>query len=116
MSDEIHLLDMLIAAKEAQGFLAGMDEAEFADSRLHQMAVVKLIEIIGEAAKRVSEDFRAQHPQIPWAKIAGMRNRLVHDYTNIDVPTVWSTVILHLPQLVRDLEPLVPPDTDAPAN
>jgi uncharacterized protein with HEPN domain len=69
LPDQTYLLDMLNAANEAQAFVAGLDEPQFAGSRLHQWAVVKQLEIIGEAASRVSKDFQDQHPQIPWPLI-----------------------------------------------
>ncbi len=113
MSDETYLLDKLHAAEEALDFVSSLDEQEFANSRLHQWAVVKQLEIIGEAANRVSQAFRDQHSVIPWPLIIGMRNRLVHDYTRIDIATVWTTVTRDLPSLVAALTPMVPPDSTA---
>lgn len=70
------------------------------------------MEIVGEAAARVSEDTKRAHPDIPWAEIVGMRNRLVHVYFDIDLQLVWATVRDDLPTLITLLEPLVPPDTE----
>lgn len=113
MSDETYLLDILNAADEALDFVSTLDEQQFAKSRLHQWAVVKQLEIIGEAANRVSQEFRDQHTEIPWPLIIGMRNRLVHDYTRIDIATVWTTVTNDLPSLATALAPLIPPGSTA---
>lgn len=108
--DDAYLLDMLIAARRARSFCSSIPPEEFERSDLHQYAVFKAIEILGEAARLVSEPMRAAHPEIPWDKIAGMRNRLIHEYFRIDLPTVWRTVRDDIPPLISLLEPLVPPD------
>lgn len=79
--DEAWLLDMLLASRDAISFVAGLSPKQFKESRLHQNAVIKAIEIIGEAAGRVSDETRALHSEIPWEQIVGMRNRLVHGYS-----------------------------------
>ena len=71
------------------------------------LAIVKDVEIVGEAASRMTPSTRAAHPEIPWAEIIGMRNRLTHAYYEVDLDTVWDTVTADLPQLVALLEPLV---------
>ncbi len=76
----------------------------------HQYAVFKAIEILGEAARLVSDETRKAHPQIPWESIAGMRNRLIHEYFRIHLATVWQTVQEDIPPLVAQLKPLVPPE------
>jgi len=81
--DAALLLDMLIAAKDAQGFVAGIDEVAFLASRLHQNAVIRSLEVIGEAAGKVSPAFRAAQPDIPWREIIGMRHRLIHGYDEV---------------------------------
>ena len=106
--DDAYLLDMLLAAHDAMAFVSSLTFPEFESSRLHQNAVVKAIEIIGEAASRVSKNMQSAHPQIPWAEIIGMRNRLVHGYGDIQLDVVWQTVQNDLPNLVAQLEPLVP--------
>jgi len=78
--DETYLLDILIAARDAMSFVSDVTQAQFYASRLHQNAVVKALEIIGDAAARISDETRQAHPEIPWADITGMRNRLVHGY------------------------------------
>jgi uncharacterized protein with HEPN domain len=109
--DEALLLDMLVAAREAIGFVAALDRAQFASSRLHQNAVARSIEVVGEAATKVSQNFRSTHPQIPWRDIVGMRNRLIHNYSNVSLDVLWDVCTAKLPGLVSLLLPLVPPDT-----
>jgi len=108
--DEAYLLDMLLAARDALSFLHGLSPEQFAASRIHQQAVTKALETIGEAAGRISGSTRAAHPEIPWAEITGMRHRLVHDYFEIDLDRVWETVQVDLPPLIAKLEPLIPPE------
>jgi len=93
---------MLDAAGEAMAFTVAQ---AFLPVWL-QLSLVKEIEIVGEAATRISEEFRASRPDIPWATIRGMRNRLIHAYADVNVGLVWSTVISDLPELVRMLEML----------
>ncbi len=108
--DEAFLLDMLLAARDAVAFVAGLTLQQFERNRLHQHAVLKAIEIVGEAASRIGPDTRRAHPEIPWPELIGMRNRLVHAYFDIDVGIVWDTVQNNLPALIARLEPLVPPE------
>ena len=108
--DEAYLLDMLLAARDAQNCVRGLTRHQSGQSRLHQLAALKALETIGEAAARVSERFRIAHPEIPWREITGMRNRLVHAYFEVDLDEVWDTVQNDLAPLVVVLEPLVPPE------
>jgi uncharacterized protein with HEPN domain len=73
-----------------------------------QDAVVFPLEIMGEAAGRISDDFREAHPEIPWHKIIGVRNQLIHEYFRINLKTVWDTLKNDLPDLIHRLEPLIP--------
>ena len=104
-----YLLDMFVSAREAVAFAAGLSFAEFAQDRRSQLAILKSVEIVGEAASRVSVETREAHPQVPWREIVGMRHRLVHAYFDIDLRLVWDTVAGDLPALIAQLEPLVPP-------
>ena len=108
--DEAYLLDILIAARKAHGFLEGMTLVEFEKSELHQNAVMRPLEIIGEAAGRLSQQTREAHPDIPWDQMIGMRNRLIHEYFRVSLTTVWETVQDDLPSLIVLVEPLVPPE------
>lgn len=108
--DDAYLLDMLLAAREAGKFTDGLTLAEFKRNRMAQLAILKAVEVVGEAASQVSTEGKKAHPEIPWAKIIGMRNRLVHGYFNVNLERVWETVQQDLPLLIALLEPLVPPE------
>ncbi len=102
------LLDMSLAAKDALGFITGMDEAAFRASRLHQNAVIRSLEVIGEAAGKVSPDACARHPEIQWREITGMRHRLIHGYAEVRLDVVWTVLHSSLPPLLKALAPLLP--------
>ena len=110
--DDAWLLDMLLAAREAVEFATPLTFPEFEDDHLRQLAILKSVEIIGEAASRVSEETKAKHPDIPWTQIIGMRNRLVHAYFAIQLDIVWKVVQNDLPPLIAQLEPLIPPEPE----
>ena len=108
--DDAYLLDMLLAAREAGIFTADLTFTEFKRNRMAQLAILKAVEVVGEAASQVSTEGKEAYPEIPWAKIIGMRNRLVHGYFNVNLERVWETVEQDLPHLIALLEPLVPPE------
>lgn len=108
--DDAYLLDMLIAARHASDHAAGLSEERFRESELHKDAIIRKLEVIGEAARRVSEATRSRHTQIEWSKITGMRHRLAHDYRNVDLEIVWSVVTSEVPELIAYLQQVVPPD------
>jgi uncharacterized protein with HEPN domain len=110
--DEAYLLDMLLAASDAREFAKDLDWGGFSDSDLHQSAIMRKLEIIGEAAGRVSKEFQAQHPEIAWGGIVGLRNRLIHGYRAVRLDLVWQVVQQELPVLIAALQPLVPPEED----
>lgn len=102
--DGTNLGDMLSHACEAVELLGEMDREELAADRTKQLALTRLIEIIGEAAKRVSAETQQNHPEIPWPQIIGMRNRLIHGYDVIDYDLLWDTIKTDLPPLISKLE------------
>lgn len=108
--DDAYLLDILLAAREAVTFAEDLTFESFKESRLHQLAIVRTLEIVGEAARKISQEFKEAHPEIPWPKMIGMRHRLIHDYVHIDLETVWDTVRTDIPLLIKMIEPLVPPE------
>ena len=108
--DKVRLRHMVDAAREAVSFAAGRVREELDADRQLVMALVKEIEIVGEAAARVSEATREHLPEIPWDALVGMRNRLVHAYFDVNLDIVWQTIQEDLPKLIALLEPVVPPD------
>ena len=96
--DEIRLRHMLDAAREALSFAQGRTRGELDNDRQLGLALVKAIEIVGEAAAQVSEPTRRRLPDMPWERIVGMRNRLVHAYFDINPDIVWRTVREDLPE------------------
>lgn len=112
IDDVTRLRHMLDAALEAQQFTSGKTRASLDQDRLLVLGIVKLVEIIGEAASKMTKPFQDAHPQIPWSAIIGMRNVLIHGYFEIDLDEVWSTLQNDLPPLIRQLQAIVPPIDD----
>jgi uncharacterized protein with HEPN domain len=106
--DEAYLLDILLSARRALKYVEGLSWETFETDELKQDAVMRPLEVMGEAAGHISEDFREAHPNIPWHKIIGIRNQLIHEYFRINRKTVWDTIKNDLPDLIRMIEPLVP--------
>lgn len=107
-SDEARLRDMLDAARTAVAFAAPLTFERFERSCLHRYAIIKAVEIVGEAAAKLGAETRSANPDIPWSDIVGMRHRLVHGYYNIRLDTVWATVQGDLPALIVRLEEIAP--------
>ena len=106
--DEAALLDILHSARQAIEHAAGLNFEAFATDVLRQDAVVRRIEVVGEAARRVSDDGRSAQAHLPWAQMIRMRNRIIHEYDRVDLQIVWDTVTQDLPRLVRQLEESMP--------
>jgi uncharacterized protein with HEPN domain len=106
--DSTRLRHMRDAAREALAFAKGKHRADLDKDRQLALALLKCIEIVGEAASAVGEETVSRHPQIPWRQIRGMRNRLVHGYYEVDLNIVWDTVEHNLAPLVAALEQAVP--------
>ncbi|MBN1273439.1 MAG: DUF86 domain-containing protein [Candidatus Aminicenantes bacterium] len=102
--DIVSLHDMLNHAKEAVVLLGTTKQKQLGRNRVKQLALTRLIEIIGESANRVSQATRQKYPQIPWSQIIGMRNRLIHGYDIVDYELLWATVTTDLPPLITVLE------------
>ena len=107
---DILFLDMLLSAREAVEMAEELTFSSFERNRTAQLAILKAVETVGEAAARVDISTREKHPEIPWADIVGMRNRLVHEYFRVNLARVWETVKRDIPVLISQLEPLVPPE------
>ncbi len=102
-----HLLDY---AREAVSLGKGKSRADLDTDCLLNLALVRLVEIVGEAASSVSRDMQSQYPQIPWSQIVSTRNRLIHGYDFLDFDILWQTITEDLPELIAILEKIVPPE------
>ncbi len=105
--DHVYIGHMIDTANKAIDFVSGLSREDFDNNEQLRLAVTHLLQIIGEAARRVSLEFRGTHPQIPWKAIVGMRSKVVHDYLNVDEDVVWDTVKNDLAPLILELEKLL---------
>lgn len=102
--DTVYLKHMRDAIQRAERHLTGVAWEQFRQSEIVQDAVIRQLEIIGEATRNISEDFRRAHPYVPWSQIIGLRNRLVHAYFAVDLTIVWEIVQIDLPPLKEQIE------------
>ena len=102
--DKIRVQHMLDATDEALAFCRGLTATHLSQDRKLNLAIVRLVEIIGEAAAGITSETRQRFPEVPWASIVAMRNRLIHAYFDIDLDRVWDTVTNDLPELRSALQ------------
>ncbi|OFW27252.1 MAG: hypothetical protein A3H97_12940 [Acidobacteria bacterium RIFCSPLOWO2_02_FULL_65_29] len=114
--DDAVVLDMLTAARRAIAFASGLTQDQLGADLKSQSAILHQLLVLGEAAKRLSEGFRDLHPGTPWKAIAGMRDRIIHGYDDVDLQEVWRTLEADLPLLIVTLEALVPPAQPKPGE
>ncbi|MEO7273271.1 MAG: DUF86 domain-containing protein [Vicinamibacterales bacterium] len=105
----MRLRHMIDAAEAVASFIAGRDRPDLATDRMLLFAVVRAVEVLGEAAARTSPETRAEAPDVPWSAIVGMRNRLIHGYFDVDADIVWQTATAELPDLLPRLKRLLGP-------
>ncbi len=98
---------MIDAINKAVGFAEGRTRLDLEKDEMLALSLVRLLEIIGEAANNLSKGFRSEHPGIPWRSIVGIRNRLIHGYFDVDLDIVWDTIREDLPSPLIDLERVV---------
>ena len=101
--DETRLRDMLDETRTVKQFVSGQTRSDLGTNRMLAYAVIRAVEVIGEAAARVSEETRLQYPHIMWKNIVGMRNRIVHNYNNVNLDIVWQVASQNLPELEQQL-------------
>lgn len=106
--DNISLIDVLHAAQAILEFVKNKNEQAFLADDVTQSAVLHQFLILGEAASRISESFREEHPSIPWRAIIGLRNILIHQYQEVDLKIIWHLTEKQLPDLIKHIEPLLP--------
>ncbi len=107
-ADNIRIRHILDAGREAVAFAKGCSRADLDSDRKLSLSLVRLLEIIGEAAKGISQEFRDSHSDLPWKGVIGMRDRLIHGYFDVNLDVVWETVTQDLPSLITQLEKIVP--------
>ena len=105
--DAAHLWDMLQAARDAQALLEGTSLRAYLADRMRRLALERALELVGEAARRVSESFQRKHPEIEWRAIVGLRNVLAHEYGAIDQERLYRTGIQSVPRLITALQSIV---------
>lgn len=103
--DLLYVADILQAAREIAQY-AAVDKADFLADRMRQRALVQCFEVVGEATKKLSASLRDAHPDIPWRYMAAFRDKLIHDYFEIDLQLVWATARQEIPPLILQLESL----------
>jgi uncharacterized protein with HEPN domain len=103
-NDADRVRHMLRAAREAVELVRGKSQQDLEQGRLLQLAILRLLEVVGEAARQVSPDVQRLHAQIEWPKIVGMRNHLIHGYADVDLDIVWQVLTVDLPRIIPQLE------------
>jgi len=105
--DTVYLRHILDAIESIEDYTRGMSENEFLSNSMAHDAVVRQIEIIGEAARNISSEFQTKHSKLPWGKMTGIRNKIIHEYFNINYAIVWDTVNDDLPLLKKSIKKLL---------
>ena len=107
-NDQVCIRHILDAAREAVGFANGKTRTDLDTDRQLNLSLVQLLEVIGEAARGISPQFREAHPEVAWKKMTRMRDRLIHGYYDVNLDVVWQTVTEDLPPLITQMEEIVP--------
>lgn len=110
--DSAYILDILLMAKDAAGFVSEIDKTAFISDRKCQLAVMRCLEVIGEAAKRVTPETRERLKDVPWSKMAKMGDLLIHAYGRVDLNEIWDTAKKDLPPLIVSLEKILKSEED----
>lgn len=108
--DSLYLTHMLESAQKALLFVKDKTRADYDADEVLRLALVHLIQTIGEAARNISKTFQDEHPEIAWKPIMGIRHRIVHNYADVDDQVIWKTLTDDLPPLIQQLEKLIAPE------
>jgi len=101
--DRVYLSHIIDSLQQIAAYTANLDYAGFSNARIVQDAVIRQFEIVGEATKNISEEFRTRYPVIPWKDLAGFRDKLIHQYFGVDISLVWRSVVEDVPFLLEEL-------------
>src|SRR5258708_1085689 len=110
--DPAYLLDIIQAAQLILEFSQNTDREAFAQDVMRQDAIIRRIEIIGEATKRLSASFKDEHPEIPWKRMTGMRDIVIHNYDRVDLVEGWKVIHDDIPLLIKQIGPMIPPENE----
>jgi len=102
-----YVMDISDAINKIEDFMRDVTRDQFIADTKTAYAVIRALEIVGEAAKKIPEEIKTQFPKIPWRQMAGMRDKLLHEYFGVDIRVVWRTVKEDLPRLKANLKPLI---------
>ncbi len=105
-----YLDDIRKAVGKAIGFVSGMSQESFTSDDKTSYAVIRALELVGEATKRIPQEVRKKHPEVPWRSMAGIRDKLIHDYVTVNLELVWKTVIEDLPDLLPKIDRIIEED------
>lgn len=107
LNDNVRVEHMLSAIDEAVSFAKGKNRQDLNQNRMLVLSIIKEIEIIGEAASKISKSITNRYPEVPWSDIVGMRNKLIHGYFDIDLDILWNTIKRDLPELYSQLQKII---------
>lgn len=107
--DAAYIWDMLDAARNIQNFMSGVQYEEFLKDLKLQFAIERCVEILGQASRRISDELKDNHPEIPWGRIIAQRNVIAHEYDDVKQERMWLIATVHVPALIPDLEAILPP-------
>jgi len=105
--DIVRLQHMLENAREAVAMIESKDRTNLQRDRMLELSLIRLIEVVGEAAARVTPEGQEKYPSIPWSQVVSMRNRLIHGYDQVDLNILWDTIEDDLPSLITELEKIL---------
>ena len=106
-ADRPLVIDMIQSIEKVLEYTGGMDEAAFTADRLTRDAVIYNIQIIGEAASKLSDQIKSIHHEVPWHQVIGMRHRLVHEYGQVRIDIIWRVASIHIPPLLGQLKKIL---------